>query len=445
MTLIETIKLLPIEERIKIINEFDDDQLLTWYYDWDEWARPEQHEPQGLGENNKFIWFAKCGRGFGKTRMFAEWFINKIKNHNYKYTSIVGATADEVRTIMIEGESGLLACADPLFYPAYEPSKKLIVWPNGARTRIFYGSEPDKSRGAQSDLIWGDEYCKWKYPQETLDNLLFGLRLGQKPLCGISSTPKPTKAIKDLINNPNVIVTGGNTFDNIRNLADPFIKTIIAKYKGTRLEQQEVYAKLLDDNPNALWRREWIDRDRIVKHPDLKTVIIGIDPAVSHDEESSNETGIVAVGSGPALDGMRFPELTHYYVLDDRSLIGTPDQWARASLTAYHTFKADKLVPEKNNGGDMVTSTIRNVDKNVKIKPVWASRGKVTRAEPISALYEQGRVHHVGSFPDLEDELCEWVPGEFSPNRLDALVWAITALSERFEPAFYDANGKRIA
>jgi len=408
--------------------------------DWEQGniARPEQREPEQLGQNGKFIWVSLCGRGYGKTRQFAEWAVKKIRA-GYRHLSLVGAAADEVRSIMIEGESGLLSVCKRLKINAdYRPSKKEIVFPNGAKAQIFYGTEPDKARGAQSDIIWGDEFCKWKYPQETLDNLLLGLRLGKNPLCGISTTPKPTKAVRELVARSDVIVTHGNTMENIDNLAAPFIQTIIAKYKGTRLEKQEVYAQILDDNPNALWRRAWIDDARVSQILDLTRVVVGVDPAASHDDETSNETGIVVAGK------KTIDKIDHYYILDDVSLIGTPEQWAKRAIQAYKNKMADIVVAEKNNGGDMVLSTLNNADKSVPVKLVWASRGKAVRAEPVSLLYEQGRVHHVGTFDLLEDQLCEWVPGDRSPDRLDALVWAVTELMQGFNSTAYDVYGRPI-
>ncbi len=429
---------LPKADQIHLINGLSEKEALTLLHDWKFWARPEQLQPIGLGNDGKFIWFAKAGRGFGKTRMFAEWVIDKIRNEGYQYLSLVGAAADEVRDIMIEGESGLLACSPPWFFPEYEPSKKRIVWPNGARGQIFYGTEPDKARGAQSDIVWADEVAKWKYPQDTFDNILFGLRLGHNPLCGVSSTPKPTKFIKELVSRKDTIVTGGSTMDNINNLAQTFINVILDKYKGTRLELQEIYAKIIDDNPFALWKRSWIEDTRVSKHPDLNLVVVAIDPAASNTEDS-NEHGIIVAGRGPAPEGSIFKG-DHYYVLDDLSMAGSPKQWASQAISGCCKYRADRIVAEKNNGGDMVRNTIENVDGSVRIVLVWASRGKVTRAEPISALYEQGRVHHVGSFPYLEDQLCEWVPGDDSPDRMDALVWAISALHEPGEVTESEVN-----
>jgi phage terminase large subunit-like protein len=362
------------------------------------------------------------------TRTFAEWIIQKVQFEGYRHVSLVGSAADEVRSIMIEGESGLLECSPPWFYPKYESSKKKITWPNGAIANIFYGSEPDKSRGAQSDIVWMDEIAKWQYPEDTFDNVLFGARLGTNPLVGVSTTPRPTKFIKELIKRDDCIVVSGSSYDNVANLADSFIKTIIKKYEGTRLGRQEIHAHLLDDNPNALFKREWIDRDRITAHVDCYKIVVGIDPQAS-SENVKAETGIVIAGEGPALPGMSHSDLPHYYIFDDLSLSETPEKWAKEAISGLHKYDGDSLIPEKNNGGDMVVSTIKNIDSSVSVHPVWASRGKYTRAEPISALSEQGRIHHIGTFPELEDELCEWTPGDKSPNRLDAYVWAISYLS----------------
>jgi phage terminase large subunit-like protein len=444
---------LPLEKKLLFLqwlNEGGDAAYTALKYDWPFWARPNQLQPPELGVEEVFIWFLMAGRGYGKTRTLAQWVDDKVKNGDYRNISLVGAAADEVRTIMIEGESGLLACSSPDFYPTYNPSKKQITWPNGALANIYYGTEPEKSRGAQSDLIWADEIAKWQYPQETFDNLLMGLRLGSNPLCGVSSTPKPTKFIKELTNrtNPetgkrNTIVTRGNTFDNLQNLAKPFINTIITKYKGTRLGRQELNAEILDDNPNALWKRDWLDRDRISKKVDCHRLVVSIDPPGTEPdkekpEKEVTEAGIIVVGEGKALPGMMPPPgvewepgIMHYYVFADLSLEGSPEKWAKEAVSGYNKFGCGEIVAETNFGGAMVKSTIKNVDSNIKVYELHASRGKYIRAEPVSLLYEQGRVHHIGNFSFLEDELCEWVPGMKSPNRLDALVWGIIFLSDK--------------
>jgi phage terminase large subunit-like protein len=431
---IESFRTLPKEEKKDLLNNLDDNEYLLLKYDWSFWARPNQLPPEELGKLGQFIWFILAGRGYGKTRTLSQWVIDSVQNKGYRHISLVGAASDEVRMIMIEGESGILECSSPWFYPKYEPSKKRITWPNGAIANIFYGTEPEKSRGAQSDLIWADEIAKWRYPQETLDNLLMGLRLGTNPLCGVSSTPKPTKFIKELTSRKECIVVKGNTYENISNLAKPFIQTIIQKYKGTRLGRQEINAEILDDNPNALWNRIVIDENRVINRVDCIRLVVGVDPpGTEPDKEKPDkevtECGIVVVGEGKALPGMEWQKQKHFYIFDDLSLIGSPNKWAREAIGGYNKYRADSIIPEKNFGGAMVKSTLRNVDSNIPIHDVYASRGKYIRAEPVSLLYEQGRVHHIGTFPELEDELCEWEPGKKSPNRLDALVWAISWLA----------------
>jgi len=253
---------------------------------------------------------------------------------------------------------------------------------------------------------------------------MFGLRLGDHPRCLVTTTPKPTKWLRELREQSGVVETAASTYDNLPNLAPTFAEAILSKYKGTRLGRQELDAEILDDNPNALWKREWIDDCRVVQAPDLRRIVVGVDPAVTSGAES-NATGIVVAG----MDGQKEP---HYYILDDLTCErSTPGKWGHAVVVAYHRHEADMVVPEINNGGEMVVATIHNIDPAIPCEAVHASRGKRTRAEPVSTLAEQGRIHHVGTFPELEDELCEWEPGDRnaeSPNRLDAAVWAITEL-----------------
>jgi phage terminase large subunit-like protein len=424
---------LPRKTQLDLLKHLSNDEAASMFYDWSFWARENQLQPGGLGKNGKDIWFIQAGRGFGKNRTGAEWIIDKVQNDGYRHVSLIGAAADEVRDYMIEGESGILAWSPPWFMPEYIPSKKLIVWPNGAKARIFYGTEPEKSRGSQSDLIWGDELCKWKYPDDTYSNVMFGHRLGRMPLALFTSTPKPIPLVKKLVKDPRCIITRGTTYDNMANLAPTFISQVIKEYEGTRLGRQELNGEILDDNPNALFKRVWIDGCRIKpdQMPTLSRIIIPVDPAVSNDEDS-DEHGIIPVGMGPAprADVVQHPDMIHYYVLDDATMRGTPREWGAKAVDRYRFWNADRIVAEVNQGGDLVEENIRNIDRNVPYSKVWASRGKVIRAEPISTLYEQGRVHHVGSFASLEDELCEWIPGMKSPNRLDSLVWGITFMTD---------------
>lgn len=432
----EQFRKLPDADKKELFDSLSEEQAIAIYYDWEFWARETQLQPKGLGESGRFIWLYLAGRGTGKTRTFSEWIIDGVQNKGYRHISLVGAAADEVRDIMILGESGIMAYSPPWFKPRYVPSNKLIVWPNGAEAHIFYGTEPEKSRGAQSDMIWCDEICKWQYPDETFDNIMMGLRLGNNPVCGISTTPKPIKLIKELVKDDRCIVVKEGTHANKDNLAPAFISTVLKKYEGTRLGRQELNGEILDDNPNALWIRRWIDEYRITKEqmPDLRRVVIPIDPAVTSNE-NSDDTGIIPCGEGaaPNIPNVKNPDLMHYYILDDATMKGTPLAWGARAIDRYRFYRADKIIGETNNGGDLIESNLRNIDRNISYAKVHASRGKYTRAEPIAALYEQGRVHHVGFFPALEDELCEYefTSNEPSPNRLDSMVWGVSYLAEK--------------
>lgn len=399
----------PQAAKDKFIASLSDAELLHLQYDWDFWARDKQTLPT----QPFFIWLILAGRGFGKTRTGAETVRKWVRTN--QYVNLIGATADDARDIMIEGESGILAICPNDERPQYVASKRRLEWQNGAISLIFTADEPERLRGKQHYKLWADELASWRYP-EAWDQAMMGLRLGDNPQGIVTSTPKPTKLVLDLVNDPRNIVTTGTTYENRANLAQGFFDYVIKKYEGTRLGLQELEAKLLTDNPGALWKREQIDDNRVHIYPDLTRVVVGVDPTAS---AGGDEAGIVTAGmSGD-----------HYFTLSDDSRQGTPQEWASAAVTAYHRHKADCIVAEKNNGGDMVEAVIKQVDPNVNVKLVWASRGKVTRAEPIAAIAEQGRDHHVGYFPQLEDELCMWIPGEASPNRLDAKVWALTELS----------------
>ena len=406
-------------QQAKILQSLSDDDVVELLYTWRAWARPEQLAPAGAW----FVWLILAGRGWGKTRTGAGWLHEEVERRGKCLVHIVGATSADVRDVMIGGPSGLLASAHPKRRPVYEPSKRLVTWPNGAQGLAFSADEPERLRGPQCHLAWADELAAWRYAEETWDQLNFGLRLGDDPRMCVTTTPKPTKQIRELISDELTKLTTGSTFDNRANLAKPFLSRIIKKYGGTRLGRQELYAEVLDDNPGALWKRKPMIEDLRVRAkvvPRLVRIVVAVDPAVSALATSA-ETGIVAVGLGE--DG-------HGYVLDDKSLQGSPGAWGAAVADAYHNRKADRVVGEVNNGGDLVESNLRSVDKNISYKAVRASRGKQTRAEPIAALYEQKRIHHVGSFPELEDQLCDWDPttGAPSPDRLDALVWGCTEL-----------------
>jgi phage terminase large subunit-like protein len=321
---------------------------------------------------------------------------------------------------MIEGESGLLRVFPPDQRPRYEPSKRRITFHNGAQASAYSADEPDRLRGPNHDLAWADELAAWRY-LDAWDQLTLGLRIGDNPRSVVTTTPRPVPVIKRLVSTVDgtVVVTRGSTYENMSNLAPAFIDEILKRYEGTTLGRQELHAEVLDDLEGALWQRSMLDNARVIKHPQLKRIVVAVDPAVSNKAESA-ETGIVVAGIG--IDDQA-------YVLDDLSLRGSPDEWGRAVITAYNRYNADRIIAEANQGGDMVTHTLRTVDRNAPIRLVHASRGKRTRAEPVAALYEQGRVHHVGLLSLLEDQMCAWVPDvSASPDRLDALVWALTEL-----------------
>lgn len=337
---------------------------------------------------------------------------------------------------MVEGESGILAVHPKDFRPLYEKTNRKLTWPNGTVAYLYNATEPDQLRGPQHDAAWADEVAKFRYMQETYDQLSFGLRLGTDPKLVITTTPRPLPLIKRLVaqEGQGVHITKGVTFDNAGNLAPQFLKQIEERYANTRLGRQEIYGEILNDIPGALWSREDIDMARLSGVPDdldLERIFVAVDPAASANE-GSDETGIVVVGMARDSDGY-----AQGYVLEDGSLRGSPEQWADKAVKLYRKWLADKIIAEKNNGGDMVESVIRAVDRSVPVKLVHASRGKVTRAEPVSALYEQGRIHHCGRFDLLEDQMCMFSQDNLrdnnadSPDRVDALVWGFSELFEK--------------
>lgn len=393
-------------------------------YDWPTWARPEQLTPPGDWR----VWLILAGRGWGKTKTGAEDVKAYGLAHPHSRIGIVAPTFADARDTCVEGESGLLSCLPPPAVAKWVRSLGELVLTNGTRYKAFSADEPERLRGPQHHRLWFDEMGAWKYPQETYDMAMFGLRLGMNPQVVITTTPRPIPLVKGLVARAgrDVVLTRRSTYDNRDNLAPAFFDQIIARYENTRLGRQELLAELLEDTPGALWQRDLIERLRLAKAPELARVVVGVDPAITSGEDS-DETGIVGAGLGA--DG-------HGYVLDDASLRGSPSQWATAAVAMYHRLKADRIVAEANQGGEMVEHTIHTVDPHVPVTLVHASRGKYTRAEPVAALYEQGRVHHVGCYPALEDEFCGWTPGDASPNHLDAAVWALTDLLVR-APADY--------
>lgn len=390
-------------------------------YRWEAWRRPEQAPPKGAWTG----WLIDAGRGWGKTRTGAEtvraWIAQGVKR-----IGIVSQTAAENRDIVVEGESGLLSVCPPWDRPTYEPSKRRVTWPNGAYATLYDASEPDQLRGPQHEKMWFDELAKYRYAEQVFDMAMFGLRLGSNPQWVATTTPLPTPFFKALLRRPDVIITKGKTVENLANLSPTFRAMVVDRYKGTRLGRQELDAELIDDVVGALWTRRGIEDNRVTALPTLKRVVVAIDPATT-SKKTSNEHGIVTVGLG--VDN-------HGYVIDDVSDVLSPDQMARRALGCYARHKADAIVVETNNGGDFIPALIKTIEPNANVIDVRAARGKVTRAEPISALYDQGRVHHAGTFPALEDQMTAFTrevaatrDAELpSPDRVDALVWGLTEL-----------------
>lgn len=381
---------------------------------WRDLARPEQLPPPGDWR----VWLCIAGRGWGKTRTGAEWLRSLKATHGRM--AIIAPTYADARDTCMEGESGLKTICTKDEIATWNRSLGELVFDTGARVKLFSADEPERLRGPQHHAIWMDEVGAWAYSQQAYDQAMFGLRLGTHPQACVTTTPRPIPLLKDLLKQSTTVVVRGSTYDNKANLAPAFLEQIVQRYEGTRLGQQELHAMLLDDTPGALWTRAILEATRVSSYPKLVRVVVGIDPAASSDE-GANETGIIVAGKG--IDG-------HGYVLGDYTIAGTPAQWAHAAIAAYHLHQADKIIAERNNGGEMVEHTLRSVKDNahIPVETVWASRGKQTRAEPISALYEQGKFHHVGLFAALEDQQCSWLPGMDSPDRMDALVWSASAL-----------------
>lgn len=411
---------LPEAQRRKWLSSLSSDEAHGLIYDWTFWAREKQLPPAG----DWLVWLIRSGRGFGKTRTGAEWVIDRARNGPYSPIALVGQSKADVRDTMIEiGESSIIKRSPPWFMPKYEPSKRRLTWPNGMVAIAYSGDEPDQLRGPQHGTAWVDELAKFKYPRETWDNLMFGLRVGDRPQVCVTTTPRPIQIILDLVKDANTVDVVGSSFENRGNLSAAFFDVVLKPYIGTRLGRQEVEGEILTDVPGALWRLSQIEALRARQAPALKRIVIGVDPP-----GSTAHCGIVVVGRDAA---------DHGYVLDDCSIQGTPAEWALAVMAAYQRWQADCVVAEVNQGGDMVEHTLRTVrDKRdqpfgrfAHIKQVRATRGKLTRAEPVSALYEQNRAHHVGAFAELETQMTTWVAGEGeSPDRMDALVWAFTEL-----------------
>lgn len=409
------------------IEQLDDADALQLGYDWQLFARDDQLPPECRTSSLAYtVWLILAGRGWGKTRTGAEWVRHNVDQKLAGRIALVGPTAADVRDVMIEGESGLIATAPPWNRPVWEPSKRRLTWPSGTIAFAYSAEEPERLRGPQHDLAWADELAAWARLIDTWDMLMFGLRLGKYPRVAVTTTPKPLQIIREMMGSASTFITKGSTYDNRDNLAESFFTQIVKRYEGTRLGRQELNAEILDDNPNGLWSPGMIEAKRLPVEMAVELmntcdrIVVGVDPAVTSNSDS-DETGIVIAGRRGD-DG---------FVFDDSTVRASPNEWAQVVVTAYKRWNADRVVAEVNNGGDLVTSVMHNIDRNLPVEAVRATRGKIVRAEPIAALYEQGRIHHVGDFAKLEDQMVNYNPlyaTRLSPDRLDALVWALSHL-----------------
>ena len=402
---------------------------------WSEIARKEQIMPK---DNDRWLWLILAGRGFGKTRTGSETVMDAANSGIYKHIGLIGKTLNETRDVMVEGTSGLLSTTiaqkltnsiehnttDPFISNfKYYKSLNKIKWQNGAIAYLLSGDNYEKLRGYQFDFVWIDEFAKYKNPREFWKQILFTLRLGNNPKAIITTTPKPIKILKELSESNFTHLTRGSTFDNKDNLSPKFIETMIQIYKGTRLGKQELEGEITLEKENTLWKRHNI-RYKWIDERNLSRVVIGIDPAVTSGE-NSDETGIIIAGTG-------YDELI--YIIEDLSGKFKPPEWAKIACRAVYDFRASCIVAETNNGGDLVREMIRSIDPNIPFKATHAIKGKVARAEPISMLYESNRVFHIKEFTELENQMCDLSYDEkldYSPDRVDALVWAVSTLKER--------------
>ena len=404
--------------------EADEKANLT-YIKYHHTSRKKQVTPYGDWN----IWLILAGRGWGKTRTGSFDIVNYAMFNPNTISAVVAPTSGDLRRVCFEGVSGIRqlipdeCLKDKQGLKAYNKSTAQINLWNGSKIIGFSASEPDRLRGSQYHRAWCDELAAWRYP-DAFDQLMFGLRLGEKPQCVITTTPRPTEIIRKLFKrkNEDVFITQGSTYENQENLADSALEQFKERYEGTRLGRQELYAEILEDIEGALWNHNQLDNCRIKEEeiPELKKIVVAIDPAVTANA-NSDDTGIIVAG---------LAENNKYYILDDKSGKFSPDKWARLAIEQFYRYNANRIVAETNNGGDLVERLLRSVDTNIPYKSVTATRGKMLRAEPISALYEQGKVFHTKVFSELEEQMCSYTgDNKKSPDRLDALVWALTELS----------------
>jgi len=417
----------------RFLGGLSDADIAALHGDWQIWARDDQLPPVTTAQGCDWrVWLILGGRGAGKTRAGAEWVRAKalgvapIAAEPAGRIALVGETVGEVRSVMIEGVSGLLAihCEDER--PVFEPSKLQLTWPNGTIAQVFSAENAEALRGPQFAAAWCDEIAKWRNADAAWDMLQFGLRVGRDPQITVTTTPRPVALLKRLMEDEATVISRASTRDNAGNLAPAFIAEMTRRYAGTALGRQELNGEVIENHAGSLWRRDWIDAARVDVAPTLRALVVAVDPPVTATV-TSDACGIVVAGLG---------ENGRVYVVADLSLQGRePAVWARAAISAYHDHKADRVVAEVNQGGDLVLAILSQIDQRVPVRSVRATRGKWLRAEPVAALYAEGRVSHVGTFPELEDEMCAFgTDGRangHSPDRLDALVWAVTDLMLR--------------
>jgi hypothetical protein len=427
-SIMEQLAELPDDERALALSGMDADVLL---WDWSIWGRPEQFCPPGIDWN---VWLVLAGRGFGKTRLAAEWVRDQAKytTTGQRRFALVARTAADVRDVIVEGESGIMNVSPPSEKPLYEPSKRRLTWPNGNTATLFTADEPDSLRGPQFTHAWGDEIAAWRQTPDTagmtaFDNLRVGTRLGANPQMVVTTTPKRVPLLYKLLEEAEksgiVKVTRGSTLDNAGNLSGAYLDTMLGVYAGTKLAKQELYGEMLDNVEGALWTEEMIEKHRHANYPASTPLrVIGVDPSVA--ENPRDECGIVVVSSTADRDLYK----RQAWVVEDASVLGSPTVWAQRVVEMARKWGCP-VVAEVNQGGALVKNAIHTIDPNVTVLEVHSKYGKALRAEPITLAYEQGRVHHIGYLTDLESQMYSWIPGEGkSPDRVDALVHALTAL-----------------
>jgi len=406
---------LPESERQARLDGLSDEVKAALRWHWPFWARPNQLEPTGDWQT----WLALAGRGFGKTEAGAQWIRQRVEA-GARSIALVAETQKDLEEVMV---ARLLKISPPDMMPKVRYKPVRVTWPNGAEALGYNGTEPDQLRGPEFDTAWVDELAKYRYARDLWDMLQFTMRSGDDPRVFVTTTPRPIPVLREIMASPTTVITRGSTMDNAANLAPSFMKAVVERYAGTRLGRQELNAEMLDDVVGALWTRDMIEATRVKNIPAMRRVVIAVDPSGTSGNGEGDDIGIVAAGVGD--DGRG-------YVLGDYSCNLSPEGWARRVAEVYSMHNADRIVAERNFGGAMVEAVIRAADKSLPVKMVTASRGKVARAEPVAAMYEQGRISHCGGFASLEDQMCAMTPGgyvgEGSPDRADALVWALTEL-----------------